>query len=162
MVRLLDANIFITAKNTYYGFDLVPAFWSWLEVEARVGTIASTDLVYEELKDGGDDLADWAKDQRDRLFYLKSDSEAVAAYVDRLDTWARAEGYKPHVVEDFMDCADPFLVGVAAEHGHVVVTQEIPAGSKRKKVKIPDACASLGVQCENTFEMMRVLGATFT
>ena len=159
MVRLLDANVFITAKNTYYGLDLVPAFWSWLEEQASAGAIASTDLVYKELRNGGDDLAEWVKDHQDSLFHVESTSAVVAGYVAALDTWARAAGYKPHVVEDFMDCADPFLVGVAAELGYIVVTQETPAGSKRKKVKIPDACASLGVQFENTFEMMRVLGA---
>lgn len=161
MVRILDANVFITAKNTYYGLDLVPAFWSWLEDQALRGTLASTDLVYDELKGGGDDLAEWVKDHRDTLFHLESTTAAVAGYVASLDTWARAEGYKPHVVADFLDCADPFLVGVGAEFGHVVVTQETPAGSKRKKVKIPDACKHLGVPCENTFEMMRSLGARF-
>lgn len=60
-----------------------------------------------------------------------------------------------------MDCADSFLVGVAAELGHTVVTQETPAGSKRKKVKVPDACAQLGVPYEDTFAMMRSLGARF-
>ncbi len=25
---LLDANVFIDAKNRYYGFDIVPAFWA--------------------------------------------------------------------------------------------------------------------------------------
>ncbi len=28
---LLDANVFIDAKNRYYGFDIVPAFWDWLQ-----------------------------------------------------------------------------------------------------------------------------------
>ena len=60
-----------------------------------------------------------------------------------------------------MDCADPFLVGVAAESGFIVVTLESPAGAKRKKVKIPDACSHLGVASETTFEMMRTLGARF-
>ena len=27
---LLDANVFIQAKNLYYGFDFCPAFWEWL------------------------------------------------------------------------------------------------------------------------------------
>lgn len=57
MPRLLDANVFITAKNTYYGLDLVPAFWLWLEVQAAAGEIASTDLVYGELKNGNDELS---------------------------------------------------------------------------------------------------------
>ena len=57
MLRLLDANVFITAKNSYYALDLVLAFWSWLEQQARSKRLASTDLIYDELKDGGDNLA---------------------------------------------------------------------------------------------------------
>lgn len=161
MTRLLDANVFITAKNSYYGLDLVPAFWSWLEDQATAGALASTDLVYDELKDGNDDLAAWVKARRGLLFHVDSSSAAVAAYVASLGAWASAEGYRPHVIQDFMDCADPFLVGAAAEKGLIVVTQETPAGSRRKKVKIPDACGHLGVTFEDTFTMMRALGARF-
>ena len=31
MLYLLDANILITAANTYYGISRVPEFWSWLQ-----------------------------------------------------------------------------------------------------------------------------------
>ena len=37
-LRLLDANVFIQAKNSYYSFDLVPAFCSWLHLQATVDT----------------------------------------------------------------------------------------------------------------------------
>lgn len=161
MVRLLDANVFINAANRYYGFDIVPAFWSWLEDQASLGTIASIDLVYEEIRIGDDALADWATNRRKALFNIESTSAIVAEHIAFLGRWAETEGYKPHVIEAFMDGADPFLVGVAAELGYIVVTQETPAGSRRRKVKIPDACASLGVQCEDTFQMMRNLGAQF-
>ena len=30
MAYLLDANVFISAKNLHYGFDFCPAFWDWL------------------------------------------------------------------------------------------------------------------------------------
>jgi hypothetical protein len=28
---LLDSNVFIQAKNFYYGFDICPGFWKWLD-----------------------------------------------------------------------------------------------------------------------------------
>lgn len=161
MLRLLDANVFIAAKNTYYDFDLVPAFWTWLEHQADVGTLASTDLIYRELRAGGDDLANWIGSRRDAMFHVSSASPEVARHVASLDAWARGEGYRDHVVEDFMSCADPFLVGVAAESGSTIVTLERPAGASKRKVKIPDACDHLGVSTEDTFEMMRILGARF-
>lgn len=30
MTYLLDANVFIQAKNLHYGPDFCPAFWQWL------------------------------------------------------------------------------------------------------------------------------------
>jgi len=30
MAYLLDANVFMQAKNLHYGLDFCPAFWDWL------------------------------------------------------------------------------------------------------------------------------------
>jgi hypothetical protein len=40
---LLDANVFIQAKNLHYGFDFCPGFWDWLVASnsARFRTHAS-------------------------------------------------------------------------------------------------------------------------
>ncbi len=37
MAYLLDANVFIQAKNLHYGFDFCPAFWDWLVVSNAAG-----------------------------------------------------------------------------------------------------------------------------
>ncbi|ASC73377.1 hypothetical protein XM38_043420 [Halomicronema hongdechloris C2206] len=39
MAYLLDTNIFIQAKNDYYGFDLCPGFWAWLEQQNEANTV---------------------------------------------------------------------------------------------------------------------------
>jgi len=31
MACLLDANVFMQAKNLHYGLDFCPAFWDWLQ-----------------------------------------------------------------------------------------------------------------------------------
>ena len=46
---LLDANVFIQAKNLHYGFDFCPAFWDWLVEQNRVGKVASIEKVADEL-----------------------------------------------------------------------------------------------------------------
>jgi len=53
---LLDTNIFIQAKNLYYGFEFCPAFWDWLVAQNQVGKVASIEKVAEELKAGDDQL----------------------------------------------------------------------------------------------------------
>jgi hypothetical protein len=37
MAYLLDANVFIQAKNLHYGMDFCPAFWDWLLDANRKG-----------------------------------------------------------------------------------------------------------------------------
>jgi hypothetical protein len=39
MTYLLDANVFMQAKNLHYGFDFCPAFWDWLIRHNRDGLI---------------------------------------------------------------------------------------------------------------------------
>ena len=38
--HLLDANVFIQAKNLHYGFDFCPAFWHWLVEGNGAGAVA--------------------------------------------------------------------------------------------------------------------------
>ncbi len=64
---LLDANVFIQAKNLHYGFDFCPAFWEWLEQKNGEGLVASVEMVGNELADGEDELTDWAKAKGDRF-----------------------------------------------------------------------------------------------
>ena len=41
MAYLLDANVFIAAKNLHYGLDFCPAFWDWLVGNHDAGTVFS-------------------------------------------------------------------------------------------------------------------------
>lgn len=45
MSYLLDANVFIQAKNLHYGFDFCPAFWDWLVQNNINGQVFSIDKV---------------------------------------------------------------------------------------------------------------------
>jgi hypothetical protein len=60
VIYLLDANIFIQAKNLHYGLDFCPAFWDWLVVNNEAGKVFSIEKVGDEIEAGADELADWA------------------------------------------------------------------------------------------------------
>jgi hypothetical protein len=60
MSYLLDANVFIQAKNLYYGFDFCPAFWEWLIKNNASGKIFSIEKVGDEIDAGTDELSTWA------------------------------------------------------------------------------------------------------
>ena len=58
--HLLDANVFIQAKNLHYGFDFCPAFWKWLSIQNSAGKAAGIEKAADELFAGNDDFSDWA------------------------------------------------------------------------------------------------------
>lgn len=153
MAYLLDANVFINAKNLYYGFDFCPAFWTWLIRENRDQKVYSIQRVGHELRQGNDELADWARERGD-AFFLPPTQDFAQALRD-VSYWVTERGYESHAVSQFLDVADSYLVAHALAEGHIVVTHEIPAPSSKKKVKLPDSCIGLGVKYMTSYEMLR-------
>jgi hypothetical protein len=78
MAYLLDANVFIQAKNLYHGLDFCPAFWGWLIARNAAGLVFSIERVGDEVEAGGDELATWAAD-RGPGFFVKPDAGLVGA-----------------------------------------------------------------------------------
>lgn len=158
MAYLLDANIFIQAKNLHYGFDFCPAFWDWLIQKNASGTVFSIQQIGDELEAGEDDLAMWAK-ERGAGFFLPPDN-LVLPTLPRVSTWAAGQNYEPVAVNTFLQVADYWLVSFALAHGHTVVTHEVPANSTRK-IKIPNACVGLGVRFMTPYQMLQHERARF-
>lgn len=155
---LLDANVFIQAKNLHYGFDFCPAFWDWLVVQNEAGKVASIEKVGEELHAGDDDLADWARERGDG-FFLRPDDGVVPA-LQTVSGWASGSGHQPAAVATFLQVADYWLVAHALAYGCTVVTHEVPADTIRK-IKIPNACIALSLRCASPYEMLRRERARF-
>ena len=158
MAYLLDANVFIQAKNLHYGLDFCPAFWDWLVVSNQAGLAFSIESVGDEIQAGADDLSTWAA-QRGPGFFLVPDAAMLSA-LGQVSTWATGQGYDPVAVNTFLQVADYYLVAFALAHGHTVVTHEIPSNST-KRVKIPNACIGLGIKCMTPYQMLRIERARF-
>lgn len=155
---LLDANVFIQAKNLHYGFDFCPAFWDWLVAQNVAGTVASIEKVSDELVGGGDRLSDWAGAQG-KAFFLPPDDQVLPA-LGKVSAWATGQNYEPAAIATFLQVADYWLVAHALAHDFVVVTHEVPSDSVRK-IKIPNACIGLGLTCISPYEMLRRCRARF-
>ena len=158
MAYVLDANVFIQAKNLHYGLDFCPAFWDWLIRENGTGEVFSIEKVGDEIAAGADDLSAWAAARGDG-FFLKPD-QPMAAALSTVSTWVSGQNYEPVAVNTFLQVADYYLVAHALAHNYVVVTHEIPQNSLRK-VKIPNACIGVGVKFMTPYEMLRVERASF-
>lgn len=148
---LLDANVFIQAKNLHYGFDFCPAFWDWLAEQNRAGKVASIEKV-------ADELAEWAA-ARGAGFFLRPDDTVVHA-LRAVSDWASTQGYESAAVTTFLQVADYWLVAHALAYDCAIVSHEVPAGTTRK-IKIPNACIGLGLRCLTPYEMLRREGARF-
>lgn len=158
MAYLLDANVFIQAKNLHYGLDFCPAFWDWLVASNAAQSVFSIEKVGDEVDAVADELSTWAE-QRGPGFFLKPDPAMLPALTS-VSAWATGQRYEAAAVSTFLQVADYYLVAHAIAHGHTVVTHEI-ASTSTKRIKIPDACIGLGVKCVTPFEMLRHERARF-
>ena len=158
MGYLLDADVFIRAKNQQYGFDFCPAFWDWLIAENAAGNVYSIEKVGEELQGQTDELSSWASARGDG-FFLPPD-ELLLQALATVSSWVKAQGYEPAAIDTFFKSADYYLVAHALARGHAVVTNEVPSGSLRR-VKIPEPCIGLKVTCMAPHEMLRRERARF-
>jgi len=158
MAYVLDADVFIRAKNLHYGFDFCPAFWDWLIAGNAAGKVFSIEKVGDEVQAVEDELSGWAA-ERGEGFFLRPDATVFPALAE-VSTWATAQEYEPAAVSTFLQVADYYLMAQALASNHTVVTHEIPSASTRK-IKLPDACIGLGVKCMTPYEMLRRERARF-
>jgi hypothetical protein len=158
MAYLLDANVFMQAKNLHYGFDFCPAFWDWLITKNEARQVFSIEKVGDEIDAGDDELATWAAD-RGPQFFLKPD-QAIVPALGEASSWATRQSYEQAAINTFLQVADYYLVAHALAHEHTLVTHEV-ASPSTKKIKLPNACIGLGVKCMNPYEMLRHEKARF-
>lgn len=159
MAYVLDSDVFIQAHRQHYPMDVVPGFWEALLNLAAEGHVVSIEEVYLELSNGNDMLAEWATAHHDDLFVPNDDEDTQATFAD---VAAAVDGRLPPYVQAakdvFLSGADPWLVAFSRAHDHTLVTQEASAPLSLSSVKIPDACALVGVECIRTLDMLRTLG----
>jgi len=159
MLYLLDANVLITAHNTYYPIHVVPEFWDWLIYKASNNQIKVPLEMFEEIITGAkkDDLKTWIEKPDTKKALLLNEE------VDRvLVSQVFDKGYGPDVTETEAEQIgrDPFLIayGLADVKNRCVVTVEVSAlGKKREKRKIPDVCTDFSVQSCNPFVLYHLL-----
>ncbi|SIQ37643.1 DUF4411 family protein [Pseudacidovorax sp. RU35E] len=158
MAYLLDANVFIQAKNLQYGFDFCPAFWDWLTHSHAAHKLRSIRQVGDELLAGADELADWADVQGD-AFFVPTDASVLAA-APAVSAWVLQQGFEPAAINTFLQVADFWLIAAALAGHHTVVTHEVPSPTL-KRIKIPNVCVGLGIGFANPYQMLRREQARF-
>jgi hypothetical protein len=157
---IVDSDVFITAKNRYYAFDICPGFWDSVIHEHESSRLRSIDKVRQELLIGRptEDLVQWVKNDLPADFFLDTAEPDVVNAFGEVMLWVqRNPQYFDNAKASFATKADGWLVAYAAVHGVTVATNEQPAPASRKEVKLPDACDQFGVKYADTFAMLEAL-----
>ena len=157
MLYLLDANVLIDANRDYYSLERVPEFWEWLENGGVNDRIKIPLEVYEEVRDGDDELADWTKQEQIKRALLLQEEVDVS-----LVSYATDQGYASDLTDDEVVKIgrDPFLIAYALkdrENRCIVTTEVSKPRRSRANRHLPDVCRDLGVGSCNTFEFARAL-----
>lgn len=96
MAYLLDADVFIRAKNLHYGFDFCPAFWEWLVAQNASGKLFNVEKVGDEVSAIEDELSEWAE----RLgpgFFLRPNAEVLASLAT-VSAWTQTQRYEASAI----------------------------------------------------------------
>lgn len=153
----LDTDTLIRSKNEFYGFDIAPKFWQFIDDKTSEGVLASSRLVYDEIHKGAEDeLRQWADNRKDTLF-LEAGLDVQAAYQEVADYVSNNAQYAPHHIAKFLDGADAWIISHARVSGGTVVTFESRQPASQKP-KIPDVCDQFGVDSCVIWEALRRLG----
>ncbi|MEW5977589.1 MAG: DUF4411 family protein [Acidobacteriota bacterium] len=131
----LDSDVFITAQNAYYGFDICPGFWKGLLHAHSFGRVRSIDRVRNELLFGRkeDDLVQWVKKDVPAAFFHGSTAADVSDAYGEIMLWVqRNPQYFDRAKAKFATEADGWMVAYSMVYGTVVVTNEQPRPESRK------------------------------
>lgn len=155
---LLDTNVFITAKNKYYGTDFVPGFWDWIEQDFTNNGLRSIDAVRQELVAQEDSLSAWTQRMPDSFWLDETDTDIPS--LRTIAAWAMTgdSRFKQQARTDFLNTADYRLIAQAHAGQHTIVTHEVAQPDGKKIIKIPDVCAAFGIESREPFELFRELG----
>lgn len=156
MAYLLDANIFIQSRKQL-PMDVWVSFWNRFAELVQSGNLMSSDKVKEEIEN--DEIFDWLKEKIPSGFFVPEDVATLNYYRD-LQNWAANQNFTDAAKIEFATVADAFVIAMAKAKNMTVVTFEKSNPVSKKKVKIPDACAAVGVRCCDLNTALRELGIT--
>jgi len=139
----------LTALPRVYPADIFRPVWDKIEGLIDEGALISCEDVFLELEAQDDQLHDWAKQQKEKGFFLPLTIDIQARTKEVLKSHPNLLDLKKR-----KSSADAFLIALALICDATVVSEEKPSGGPEKS-KIPDVCAYYSVRCITLIEMLR-------
>ncbi|MBN1961250.1 MAG: DUF4411 family protein [Deltaproteobacteria bacterium] len=163
-IFLLDSDVFIAAKNTYYAFAICPGFWKGLIRAHTDKRIHSIDKIKAELLAGrkDEDLVQWVHNDVPSSFFYETNSKEINDAYTEISLWVqRSQQYLDRAKAKFATEADGWLVAYSMVNKTAIVTNEQPQPQSRSRVLLPDVCEYFKVPYQDTFYMLHKLALRF-
>lgn len=152
----LDSNVFIEAWNKYYAIDFAAPYWVKLDELAQAGVVFATEEVKREIWKTDDELKSWLEP---REYFFKPIDSVV---IECLQTIYENEGNRRLVDSSkFRSVADPWVIAHAMAEKAIVVTKENYESNPTKRIKTPNVCKTMSIECIDDFELIRRLKLRF-
>ena len=157
MQYCLDTNVLIQAWNHYYSPELCADYWDCLGQLTDEGIIFITEEVFNEIKKEDDQLKGWIDGKSEKLVKLIDEDvqENMRKIFDIEENRRLVDSIKGRSI------ADPWVIAHAMALNATVVTKENLETNKTKRIKIPNVCLTMDVDCINDFEFIRRVGIRF-
>ncbi len=153
MTFTLDTNILINLSRQYPR-DIFGSIWDSIESAVLLGEVCICEAVLREVKRGGDDLFDWAKNLQGFVCpttepELVTVGEIAVAHPE----WVRGQKNE----------GDPFIIAHAKAEGSEIVTEEKATGpgTAEKNLRIPGVAAEHGLGTTKFLDFVRGQGWTY-
>ena len=142
---LLDTNCFIESAQRWHPFSVFPGFWDGLLLQNQEGSLFTIKNVVEEVHD--DDVTNWLK--QCPTFILPLEQKVVDKYSSLVNWVNDQKEFDATEKNEFYKKADGWLVAYASAYQMSVVSQEERAKLGSHRIKIPNLCDEMGVECIN-------------
>lgn len=158
MKYLLDTNIFIEPKNSYYAFPLCPGYWDWLKICKDIGSVSE---VRKELLDGNDELVTWVKKELKPSWFLDIGEIDIQESYQTIVNYVESCPFEEPVKQEFYKCADGWLVAAALAKNATIVTHEKFDLNTKRRITIPYVANHFSIKVIKLFELLHHYKVSF-
>lgn len=150
---IIDANVFITAKNSFYDPDFHPGFWDFLELGINNNIFLLHKNVYDELAQGNDFLCAFIKNFKSKI---KVPGPNELQMYSNICNFVTTQNHWKNNVNKFLGGADPWLIAYASIHRSIIVTQEkTDVDNNCKSPKIPAVARHYSCRAIGLYTMLK-------
>jgi len=154
----LDANFFVQGWNKYYSPDFCSGYWDIIDSLGKSGRVFIPQEVMNELQRKDDNLKKWLKDKKHLEHKIDLNVQNCLKKMYNADPSHKLLTNS----EKNRSMADPWVIAHAMAENAIVVTKEVKDTSpSSKKVKIPNVCENMNIECIDDFEFIRRMKLNF-